>query len=82
MFVDAGTASSPAIGAISHLAKLVHPLYLLARELVATVRANKILSSPDHFGMQLFEAYPLPGCSRLWCSDTSELVSPWFGPPT
>jgi hypothetical protein len=74
-FADAGTASSSAIGAISNLAKLVQQLYLFARELVATQRANRILSSPGSFGLQLFEAYPLLGCYMLCCSDTSELVS-------
>jgi hypothetical protein len=74
-FVDAGTASSTAIGAISNLAKLVQQLYLFARELVATQRANRLLSSPDNLGLQLFEAYPLLGCYMLCCSDTSELVS-------
>ena len=74
-FVDAGTASSSAIGAVSNLAKLVQQLYLFARELVATRRANMLLSSPDNFGLQLFEAYPLLGCYMLCCSDTSELVS-------
>lgn len=74
-FVDAGTASSAVIGAVSNLAKLVQQLYLFARELSETHRANKILASPDNFGLQLFEAYPLLGCYMLCCSDTSELVS-------
>jgi len=74
-FMDAGTASSTAIGAVTNLAKLVQQLYLFARELVATRRANKLLASPDNFGLQLFEAYPLLGCYMLCCSDTSELVS-------
>lgn len=74
-FVDAGTASSTAIGAVTNLAKLVQQLYLFARELVATRRANKLLASPDNLGLQLFEAYPLLGCYMLCCSDTSELVS-------
>ena len=74
-FVDAGTASSSVIGAVTNLAKLVQQLYLFARELAATRRANKLLSSPNNFGLQLFEAYPLLGCYMLCCSDTSELVS-------
>jgi hypothetical protein len=74
-FADAGTASSTAIGAVSNLAKLVQKLFLFARELWATHQANKILSSPDNFGLQLFEAYPLLGCYMLCCSDTSELIS-------
>lgn len=74
-FADAGTASSSAIGAVSNLAKLVQKLFLFARELWATHQANKILSSPDNFGLQLFEAYPLLGCYMLCCSDTSELIS-------
>jgi hypothetical protein len=75
LFVDAGTASSGAIGAVSGLAMLVQQLYLFARELVATRRANRILSSRDSYGLQLFEAYPLLGCYMLCCSDTSELIS-------
>ncbi len=74
-FADAGTASSTAIGAVSNLAKLVQKLFLFARELWATHQANKILSSADNFGLQLFEAYPLLGCYMLCCSDTSELIS-------
>jgi hypothetical protein len=74
-FADAGTASSTAIGAVSNLAKLVQQLFLFARELVATQRANRILSSQDNLGLQLFEAYPLLGCYMLCCSDTSELIS-------
>lgn len=74
-FVDAGTASSSAIGAVTNLAKLVQQLYLFARELTATRRANLLFASPDNFGLQLFEAYPLLGCYMLCCSDTSELVS-------
>lgn len=75
LFVDFGTASSTAVGAVSNLAKLVHKLYLFSRELKEMSNAKKILSNRDSLGPKMFEVYPLLGCYMLCCSDTGELVA-------
>jgi hypothetical protein len=73
-FVDLGAASSAVMGVVTSLSKLVHKLYLFARELAEKRKADLMLSDPDKLGFEMFQTYPLVGCYMLCCSDLSELI--------
>jgi hypothetical protein len=73
-FADLGAASSAVMGVVTSLSKLVHKLYLFARELAEKRKADVLLSSTEKLGFQMFEVYPLLGCYMLCCSDLSELI--------
>jgi hypothetical protein len=66
--------TSPIVSACNVAAKILHYLFLLARDLKEMRKANKRLADPATLDGTVFDTCPILGCYLLAVSDTSQIV--------